>query len=288
MDDDELGSSVKMNLVSIIMPSCNSEKYIATAIESVTGQSYQNWELIVVDDYSTDDTPNIVTAFEKVDSRIVLIRQYERLGPAKSRNRGIKLARGRFIAFLDSDDVWLSEKLERQLSLMQSNNAALTYTAYQKMNSNGAMWPSAIEVPHTLTYRDLLKTNHIGCLTAMYDTQQLGKLYMPEDTKREDLRLWLQIAKLMHHHEDYAFWLGILKSIGSSRSRQLGNTRVMGINEVLALHRVHSQSVSSNKLRAATYQWAVYRKVEKLPLAQSLYYFLHYAYHGWKKNRRHR
>src|SRR5258708_25974209 len=208
-------------LVSVIMTSYNSSAYIARAIESVVAQTYEFWELIIVDDMSTDITAQLVGMLAGQDKRIRFIRGDERGGPAKSRNRGIRLAQGRFIAFLDSDDVWLPQKLDRQVSLMTFNGAALTYTAYQKMNADGVIWPSPITVPETLSYRDLLKTNHIGCLTAMYDTRQLVKLYMPEDTKREDLRLWLQIAKLMHHHEDYAFWLSILKSIGPTRSRPL-------------------------------------------------------------------
>ena len=170
---------------------------------------------------------------------------------------------------------------------MRQTGAALTYTAYKKMNSEGVVWPSTIWVPQTVSYEDLLKTNHIGCLTAMYDARQLGKMYMPEDARREDLSLWLQIAKLVHHHEDYALWLEILKGIGSIPNKEQSNDKVVGINQVLAFHRVHNKSASYDKWRAASYQWTVYRKVEKLSFFKSLYCFCHYAYYGWKKNRIH-
>jgi glycosyltransferase involved in cell wall biosynthesis len=271
-------------LVSIVMPAHNSEKYVGAAIESVLNQTQRDWELIVVDDASNDGTSNLVSEFSARDSRIQVYRFERSVGPARARNLAIQHATGRYIAFLDSDDVWLPNKLEHQLRKMQESGAVLSFTAYKKVDADGQVGKTTIGVPSTVTYSDLLRTNVIGCLTAVYDTQALGKMYMPEDARREDYRLWLQILKLRTHHEDYALWLAILRRMFRDRGSVARKT-VIGINEVLAYYRIHSRSVSRNKLRAAAMQWAVYRQVEKLSLLKSIYYFAHYAYHGYKKAR---
>jgi glycosyltransferase involved in cell wall biosynthesis len=245
-------------LVSVVMPARNSERYIEEAMASVFSQSHRDWELIVVDDGSTDGTGDVVQMVLAREPRLRMLRLAHPGGPAGARNAAIALAEGRYIAFLDSDDLWLPAKLERQLELMERTKAPLSFTAYRKIDSEGNPGRAVIEVPSTVTYAELLKTNVIGCLTAVYDALALGKRYMPQAG-----------------HEDYGLWLAIL-----------GDPVVaVGINEPLACYRVHDRSVSRNKLRAAGMQWAVYRGVARLSFWQSLYYFLHYVYHGLKKFR---
>jgi len=241
------------NMVSIITPSYNSEKFISQTIESVLAQIYQNWEMIIVDDCSPDNSNQIIEKFIKTDRRIKLIKLENNSGPAVARNTAIKEAKGRYIAFLDADDLWLPNKLEKQINFMNKNNLSFTYSAYtlvdEEDNDLGVFIPR-----EELSYEDILKTNDIGCLTAIYDTEKLGKVYMPNVLKRQD----------------YGLWLRILKKIEKTK----------GILEPLAIYRVRKNSVSSNKLKAAKHQWKIYRKVEKLSIFKSSYYFLHYAYNG--------
>ncbi|OOE64206.1 glycosyl transferase [Salinivibrio sp. ML198] len=242
-----------MNLVSIITPSYNSSLYINETISSVLSQTYEYWELIIVDDGSTDGSVDIIKSFCREDSRIRLIELSGNSGAAVARNTAIQAARGRYIAFLDSDDKWKARKLEKQLKFMRDGNVALCFSSYDKINERGE-FISAVKVPERVSYHQLLKCCVIGCLTAIYDTQKVGKMYMPLIRKRQDLGLWLKILK----NCDYAY----------------------SLNEVLAEYRVHSRSISSNKLIAAKYNWALYRKIEELSFLKSLYYFCHYALNG--------
>lgn len=244
------------NLISIITPSYNSEKFISKTIESVLSQTYTNWEMIIVDDCSPDNSNEIIEEYCKKDSRVKLIKLEKNSGPARARNTAIKEAKGRYIAFLDADDLWLPDKLEKQIKFMNENNLSFTYSAYKLIdeedNDLGVFIPR-----EELTYEDILKTNDIGCLTAIYDTEKLGKVYMPNILKRQD----------------YGLWLKILKEIKETK----------GIVEPLAIYRIRKNSVSSNKLKAAIYQWKIYREVEQLNLIKSLYYFTHYIWNGIKK-----
>lgn len=272
-------------LVTVIMPAHDASRYIAQSIGSVIGQTFPHWELVVVDDASVDSTRTVVEGFARSDSRVRLIAKPNCEGPAKARNAAIKIARGRYVALLDSDDLWLPRKLERQLTTMERSGAFLSYTAYKKIDAEGRIGDDAISVPPTITYAELLKSNSIPCLTAVYDRHHLGTVFMPENQRREDYSLWLKILKREHFHEDYALWLKILKDlIGQSKRGQ--HDQVVGLNEVLALYRVHNSSISSNKFRAAIYQWRVYRNIEKLTIVESLYYFAHYTYRGYRKARR--
>lgn len=242
-----------MPLVSIITPSFNSANYISNTIDSILSQTFTEWELLIIDDCSTDDSIEIITEWCKKDSRINLIQLHENSGAAVARNSGIEVARGRYIAFLDSDDKWLPNKLEKQLKFMQKNNYDFTYTAYNKVTPDGTIL-GEMGVPNKLQYSDLLKKCEIGCLTAMYDTARLGKIYMPLIRKRQDLGLWLRILK----ETKYAY----------------------GLNEILASYTVRNNSISSNKRQAAMYTWKLYREVEMLPLHKAIYYFSHYAING--------
>lgn len=245
------------SLVSIIMPSYNSAKFIPTTIESVLNQAYQNWEMIIVDDTSSDSSNDIIDDFIQRDNRIKLIKLDKNSGPAIARNRAIEEAKGRYIAFLDSDDLWTPDKLSKQISFMQKHDVALSYTGYYRIEEASGEIIDRIYVPKKVNYSELLKQNIIGCLTVIYDTEKIGKVYMPDILKRQDFGLWLKILKKV----PYAY----------------------GLDEPLAYYRVRTTSVSSNKMLASKYNWKLYRKVEKLPIHKAIYYFGWYTYRSIKK-----
>jgi glycosyltransferase involved in cell wall biosynthesis len=245
-------------MVSIITPLHNAEKFIAQTIESVLAQTYQEWEMIIVDDLSLDHSTSIVEAYVQKDPRIKLIKQEQKSGPADARNRAIQAAHGRYIAFLDADDQWMPEKLEKQISFMIKHDLAFTYSSYKVINMDNETLTTFVTLPD-ISYESMLKTCSVGCLTAVYDREKLGKMYMPKLPKRQD----------------YALWLSILKKIGTTK----------GLLEPLAYYRIGQTSVSSNKINAAAWQWKVYRDVEQLSLTKSIYYFVNYVYFGIKKYR---
>ena len=244
--------------VSVIMPTHNDSKYLHESIQSVLSQSFKNWELLVVDDCSTDITPQILREYCKKDDRIKVFRTETPSGsPTLPRNIGIKNANGRYISFLDSDDKWQPTKLEHQISLFEKNtDSVIVFSNYTKMSEDSEPHTHAIIAPSVLDYHELLKGNAMGCLTITYDTEKTGKQYFPHCG-----------------HEDYALWLSILKQGGHAY-----NT-----NTVEALYRLKGSSVSSNKMRAMTWQWHIYREIEKLSIAKSLYYFVNYAVRAVKK-----
>ena len=233
-------------MVSIITPSYNSSRFISQTIESVLSQTYQNWEMIIVDDVSPDDSNDIIEEYIKKDSRIKLIKLEKNSGPAIARNKAIKEAQGRYIAFLDSDDLWMPQKLEKQINFMQNNHYELTYTNYETMNEDGNKLDHTIIAPSSLTYKQLLKSNKIGCLTVTYDTNRIGKIYMPLIKKRQD----------------YGLWLNILKQVDKSYN----------INEVLGTYRIMSNSISSNKFDLIKYNYTLFRDHEDFSSIKSLYY----------------
>lgn len=245
-----------MGKVSIITPLYNCENFISSTIESVLRQTYTDWEMIIIDDKSTDSSLQKAKVYAQQDDRIKVIEMKENSGAAIARNTGIEKSNGKYIAFLDSDDLWLPKKLENQVKFMSDNEIAFSYTAYKKINEDGT-YRGIVSVPESVTYNDLLNTNSIGCLTAMYDVSKLGKLYMPNIAKRQDYVLWLKILK----NEKQAF----------------------GFNIPLAIYRVRNESISSDKLEAARYQWMVYREIEQLNLFESIYRFINYGYYGFKK-----
>lgn len=244
------------NLVSIITPIFNSSTYIDTTIKSIIAQTYKNWELILIDDGSEDNSIAIIEPFIAMDKRIKLIKHAKNLGVASARNSGTKMAKGKFIAFLDSDDTWDKDKLRIQINFMQNNNCALSYTAYRKINTTGITLTEKIEVPDEVNYNSLLRHNVIAFLTSMYDVSVIGKRY------------FTNIG-----HEDFVFWLDILKE----------NHIGLGINKVLASYRIHHSSLSHNKFKAAKYTWKIYRQNQKLPFLRSLYYFSNYMLNTSKK-----
>lgn len=239
--------------VTIVTPSYNSASFFSETIQSVLNQSFSDWEMIVVDDCSTDNTIEVIQHFVDQDSRIKMICLSKNSGPAVARNTAIECAQGRYIAFLDSDDIWLPDKLEKQLVFMQDNNYPFTYAAYDKIDENRQVF-GYVGVPDNISYYDLLKTCSIGCLTAIYDTDYFGKIYMPTNTKREDFATWLILLKQV----DYAY----------------------GLNECLAQYRVYENQTSAKKIKMAKENWYLYREVEGLNLMKASYYFSHYAVRG--------
>ena len=242
-----------MSLVSIIIPLYNCSDFLKQTIQSILFQTYQNWEVIMVDDCSSDNSVLIAQEFVEKDHRIKLIQLAENSGAAVARNTAIEAAKGRYIAFLDSDDAWLPNKLEKQIAFMQENNYPFTYAAYDKVNESDEVF-GHVGVPDKVTYSDLLKSCSIGCLTAMYDTEFFGKVYMPLIRKRQDLGLWLKLLK----KTKYAY----------------------GLNETLGFYKVRKDSISANKKSAALFTWRLYRDIEKLSLPKAGYYFSHYAVRG--------
>jgi len=244
-------------LISIIMPMHNSAAFVGEAIESVLAQSYNEWELIIVDDESTDASVSIVEAYAQKDSRIRLFRNPKPIKmPSAPRNMGLSMAKGRYIAFLDSDDMWLPEKLTQQIPLMQNPQVAIVYSNYEKMTESGKKTGRVIKAPRQADYKKLLRGNVIGNLTGIYDKEKVGI-----------------VPFLNIHHEDYAMWLSILK-----RGFIAQNT-----GTVAARYRLSSSSVSTNKYRVLSWQWNIYRNIEHISIMKSTIYFVSYAFKAFLK-----
>ncbi|MHA2939791.1 glycosyltransferase family 2 protein [Vibrio sp. RC27] len=241
-------------LVSIITPCFNPDNNLIQTIRSVQAQTYCNYEHIIIDDHSTKGFSSELLLIVKSDPKIRFIRRAWNAGAAVTRNRGIEEAKGRFIVFLDSDDLWYPEKLEKQIAFMLENDVALSYTAYDVIDQNNAILGQRIP-PTVLSYHDILKSNRIGCLTAIYDSEKLGKVYMPNIAKRQDMGLWLKILKSGF----------VAKGI---------------VDEPLAQYRTGGTSISSNKFSVLKYQWQIYRDIEKLSFLRSSYYFASHVYNG--------
>ena len=246
-------------LVSIVMPVHNAERYLEEAIRSVMTQTYSHWELIVVDDASTDRSVEIATALSLEDTRIKVHKNPTPTGyPATPRNMAVELAKGRYIAFLDSDDMWLPGKLEHQLPFFsESEKIGVVFSNYEKIDEDSERDNRVIKARKITDYKKLLLGNVIGNVTAIYDTERVGKVYFQKV-----------------RHEDYAMWLSILK-----RGYVARNT-----GEVMALYRVTGNSVSAHKLHLLSWQWSIYRNVEKLGLLRSAYCYANYAIRGFMKS----
>ena len=237
--------SVDNPLISIIMPCYNMESFLRRTIASVQAQTYPNWELLVTDDGSTDDSRRILMDLAKEDPRIKPLFLSRNGGIAAARNAGLERASGRYLSFLDSDDLWMPEKLAVQLRFMKERNAAFTYTAYERVTEDLTLLNTK-QVPSQLSYRDLLKKNEIGCLSVMIDRDKVGDFSMPH-----------------RKHEDYATWLSILRTTGLT---------AYGIQEPLARYVVRDGSVSRNKWRSMTWVYRIYTQQEGLsPLTAGLY-----------------
>lgn len=239
--------------VSVIMPAYNAEAFVEEAVNSLLAQTYPDWELVVVDDGSTDRTPQILQDFAAKDKRIRPIRMPRNSGQSEAQNQAIRAARGRYLAFLDSDDIWFPHKLERQLAVIEDSQHALCCASYALMSHEGAPIGKVRKVkPRAYTWSDLMHKNVIGSLTVMIDTHKTGPVVLAKDIIRA---------------EDYALWLQLLRP---------GRT-VIGVPEVLASYRLTRNSRSANKLRAAQGVWQMFRKSEKLSLPKAGWYFGVYA-----------
>lgn len=248
---------MKAPLVSIIMPTHNSEKYIAEAIRSVVNQTYTTWELIVIDDASQDRTVDIVKEFTSYDSRIVLYFNEHNIGVSKTRNKGISIAKGEWIAFLDSDDCWSAEKLQKQLCMgAVYKMAEFIFTGSRFMDESGRLFKWIMTVPDNVTYERLLKQNIISCSSVLISKQCLGEHRMSGDSI----------------HEDFALWLAILKE----------GIIAYGINEPLLVYRVSSKSKSGNKIKSAIMTYKTYLK-SGIGLICSFYYMAFYLFRGFMK-----
>ncbi|RPG52902.1 MAG: glycosyltransferase family 2 protein [Flavobacteriales bacterium TMED84] len=243
--------------VSIITPCFNSAEYISDCIDSVVNQTYQNWEMIIIDDNSSDQSVKLIKKKKSTEGRIKLIELEENIGSAMARNEAIKAAKGRFIAFLDSDDKWYSNKLSIQIDYMKTNKIFFSFTSYDIINNNGNPTNNVISVPEKITYNQYLKNTIIGCLTVIIDTKNISIPLMKDIRTSHDMILWLDILK----NERYAF----------------------GLNKVLASYRLSSNSNTKNKLFAAIDVWRVYRNYERLNIINSLYNFIHYSFNAIKK-----
>lgn len=235
-------------LVSVIMPAYNASAFIAESIRSVQQQTNPNWELVVIDDASVDNTPEIVEFLKAEDERIKLHRLPANQGAGFARNIGIKAATGEFICFLDADDLWKPHKLEAQLKLMQEQQVDVCYSSYELINEEGRSLGKKIRALKYLSFYKLKKANYVGNLTGIYSAGKLGKIYCPLIRKRQDWGLWL---------------LAVEKA-GYAR----------GIQEPLALYRERKNSISGNKLEMLQYNYQVYRKVLGYTPQKSLFWMV--------------
>ncbi|CAD0006550.1 glycosyltransferase family 2 protein [Flavobacterium chungangense] len=219
-------------LVSIITPTYNAEKYIRETLQSVLNQSYQNWEMILADDASTDHTIYIIEEFAQKDSRIKLYKLPENRGNGFARNTALEKATGKYIAYLDADDLWFPEKLEKQIQFLKTNNLPFTFSFYDSIDEMGNDLNRRVESPNPLTYKQLFFCNYVGNLTAIYDTDYFGKIILETSQKRQDWRIWLTI----------------LKQIKTAKP----------VPESLAFYRIRKDSVSSSKFKLIKHNFGVY------------------------------
>lgn len=230
---------MKMPNVSIVLPAYQADSTLRRSISSVIDQSYGDWELIVVDDNSVDSTAEVAHSLAAGDPRIRVITQTENQGAAASRNRAIAVAKGRYLAFLDADDAWVPDKLTRQLDLMTTQDAALSFTGFIRVGPDDA-WRRKINVPQTVTYTGLLKGNVIACQTVICDRRRFAKIEMPNLKRRQD----------------YALWLDLLKQVPVAH----------GLNAPLTIKYEQPGSLSSSRFKASMATWQVYRREGLSPL----------------------
>ncbi len=246
--------------VSVITPLYNCEKYIKDTIKSVQNQTYSNWEMILVDDCSSDRTYEIVEKIAKSDERIKVFKQETNSGAAKARNRSLREAEGRYIAFLDSDDIWKSTKLEKQVQFMKKHNCGFSCTSYEVIDNEGNTLNKEIHMLPLVDYVGFLTNNLLQTVGIMVDTNIVDQKYliMPNLRRRQDAATWLQILKAGY--------------------------KCYGMKEVLAEYRRADNSLSSNKVKAVKGVWKLYREIEKLSFPFSCYCFVRYALLAvWKR-----
>lgn len=251
------GQNKNAPLVTVIMPAYNAASYIAESIESVRSQTVSDWELLIIDDCSNDDSFKIAQSYADHDDRIKVMRNETNSGVALTRNRGIAMANGSFIAFLDSDDVWYPEKLNRQLECMERTNAGISYCSYAIVDRNGKKCKADYLVSDSVTYRQLLKKNCMQCSAMLIRAEILKKI--PFNTE--------------FYHEDFVLGLDILHS----------GVKAAGCPEVLLAWRYIQNSRSFDKRKSAINRWKIYRSYLNLPLLYCMYLFVCYTVTGLRK-----
>lgn len=247
-------------LVSVIMPAYNGQEYVEQAIRSVMDQTVQDWELLVIDDGSTDNTRAIVEGLSREDSRISLIRNEANMGVAKTRNRGLALSKGTYVALLDSDDYWAPEMLQKMIARAEETKADIVYCSYAIVDEQGQKLCNDFIVPPETTFEDSIIRNVISCSTALLASELAKNSRFPTNI----------------YHEDTALWFQLLRDGMIAR----------GVPEVLAFYRQRTDSRSSHKLVSAVRRWAIYRKHLKMPLIRSVSAMVRYAYYGSIKYKR--
>lgn len=243
-------SHLDASRVSVVMPVYNAAGTVAQSMQSVLAQTHENVQLIIIDDCSTDTSREVIAQTVGTDARVSVLQHSSNRGVAAARNTGIEAATGDCIAFLDSDDWWHPRKLEVQLKQMHAAGAQVSYCGYQRVDNDGKFL-SIVRPPASVRYADMLKSNRIGNLTGLYD-RSIGDGH------------FAQVG-----HEDYVFWLHMVQKAGFAICAMYP--------QPLAFYRVHPGSLSSDKLKAARWQWHIYREIEKLGWAQACWYFLHYG-----------
>ena len=239
-------------LVSVITPTYNCGRFIAETIEAVQAQTYTHWEMIIVDDCSTDDTKAVVDGYMAKDSRIKYHCLETNSGAAVARTTAMELAQGEYMAFCDSDDLWLPEKLQKQLDFMQEKGYAFTCTAYEQIDEAGKSLDRVIKTVEKTDYNRLLLDCPVGNSTVMYNVGVMGKFQVPNIRKRNDDALWLQMLK----KEKY----------------------IWGMPDVLMRYRIRSNSISSNKLKVIKYHWILYRDIEHLSVVRSAFHIFWWCF----------
>lgn len=251
---------VPLPLVSVITPAYKAARFIGETIASVKAQSLEDWEMIIADDCSPDETCKIVSELAAKDPRIILVRQESNSGPAAARNAALAHASGRYIAFLDSDDLWLQKKLENQVNFMAIKDCAISYTQYRRLSEDGKTLGRLICPPASQTYGQALKNAAIPNLTSMVDTEKTGPI---------------RINEAGYRAHDYILWLSLLRQGHAAHCLQ----------EDLARYRSVIGSISSSHRRSAYWVWRIYRDIEKLSLPHAAWCLLHYASHALMKRR---
>lgn len=238
----------ELPLVSVIMPAYNSVGFIEQAIRSIQDQTYQNWELIIVDDASMDGTVPLVKNAVRREKKIQLLQNRENLGAGVARNLGIKAAKGRYISFLDADDLWVPGKIMVQVEFMQKNDLAMSFSSYSLISEEGEKLNKTIQALPNLSYSKLLRANYVGNLTGMYDVEKTGKVYCPPLRKRQD----------------WALWLSVLKKGGVAQ----------GIQQSLAFYRLRKEGISGNKFGLIGYNFRIYHKFLDFGILKSCRYMI--------------
>ncbi len=246
------------DLISIVTPSYNSKDFIKNTIDSVISQTYTNWEMIIVDDCSKDNSVEIIKDLIKNEKRIILICLDKNIGAAMARNKALELANGNYIAFLDSDDIWYKRKLEKQIKFMQDNNYEISFTSYETINKEGKLNNHKINAVKNLNLEQYLKNTIIG-----FSTSMINKSFIKEEIKFLNIRI----------RQDTNLWITLLK---------YGYT-AYGLENNLVKYRIHANSISSNKVKAAKQVWNLYYNIHKFGLFKSIYYFIFYVFNAVKK-----